>query len=291
MPSFVDAFLQGRPAGGEDVDALRAELASVDARARAAWPEIDVPAERFGEVLAARVPVGEDAVAFLRTLHVEDLYLVAACIVGNKSAMEAVQTQHLPPIRAALLQRGLADDSVDETLQIVLQEVFVGRQAIAPKVHTYNGQGALRSWLRVVAIRAGIRFARKLGPTGRASETALPDPQDLELDYLKRTYAAPFREAFREAFDGLATEDRVLLKQRITHGMSIAQMGVLYGVHESTISRRVTTARARLVGATRSGMMKRLRLSRAEASSIMRLIQSQLDITLSSTQAVSTGTD
>ena len=290
MSSFLEAFLKDRPDDRAAVASLRAELESVHVRARAAWPEIEVPEERFGEALAARVPAAADTALALRSMHVEDLYLVTACILGDNVAMEAIQSRFLPAIRAALFQKGLPEDVVHETLQVLLQDVFVGGHTTPPKALTYNGQGALRGWLRVVAVREGLRLARKLPPRARASETSLPDPQDLELDYLKRTYAEPFRVAFREAFDALAMEDRVILRQRITHGLSIEQLGQLYGVHASTISRRVTSARERLVGATREGMMRRLSLGRAEASSIMRLIQSQLDITLSSLQAVSTGT-
>jgi RNA polymerase sigma-70 factor (ECF subfamily) len=290
VSALVDAFLKTRPGDGDDLAALGAELDGARARARAAWPGIDVADASFGEALAQRIPAADEAAAVLRSMHVEDVYLVTACVQRDAAAMGALQSRFLPPLRAALLQRGLTEDATSETLQIVLQQVFVGAEAAPPKALGYNGQGALRSWLRIVAIREGIRIAKNARPAGCASETSIPDPQDLELDYLKRTYASPFRDAFREAFDAMATEDRLLLKQRITHGMSIEQLGALYGVHESTISRRVTSARARLVGATRKGMMRRLSLSRAEASSIMRLIQSQLDITLSSSQAVSTGT-
>jgi RNA polymerase sigma-70 factor, ECF subfamily len=292
VSSFLEAFLKGRPEDRAAHATLRAELESVRARARAAWPDIDVPEERFAEVLAARVPKTADPAAALRALHAEDLYLVTACVLGNNVALGAIQSAFVPGIRAALLHKGFTEDVTSETLQVVLQEVFVGSQTAPPKALTYNGQGALRGWLRVVAVRTGLRLVRKSHPgerrDERASEASLPDPHDLELDYLKRTYAETFREAFREAFEQLATEDRVLLRQRITHGLSIEQLGQLHGVHASTISRRVTTAREVLVGATREGMMRRLRLGRAEAASIMRLIQSQLDITISSTQAVST---
>jgi hypothetical protein len=43
----------------------------------------------------------------------------------------------------------------------------------------------------------------------------------------------------------------------------------------------VSDARERLVTATRERMMSRLNVGRAEAESILRLIQSQLDVTLS----------
>ena len=292
MSSFLEAFLRDRPDDRAALATVQAALESALSRARAAWPDLEVPEERFAEALAARVPKSADTALALQSMHVEDLYLVIACVLGSNVAMGAIQSRYLPAVRGALLQKGLTEDVASETLQVLLQEVFVGGHTAPPKALTYNGQGALRGWLRVVAVRMGLRLAQKSSPgqrrDERASEASLPDPGDLELDYLKRTYAETFREAFREAFDGLPMEDRVLLRQRITHGLSIEQLGQLHGVHASTISRRVTSARESLVGATREGMMRRLRLGVAEAASIMRLIQSQLDITISSSQAVST---
>ncbi len=294
MASFLEAFLRARPADREALSLVSSELEAALARARTEWPNLEVPDERFAEVLAARIPADAEPAVALRAMQVGDLYLVTACVLGSHAAMTAIQTRFLPAVRRALLQKGLSEDLVSETLQVLLQEVFVGGPSAPPKALTFNGQGALKGWLRVVAVRTGLRLARKLPPGERAREpashSALPDPQDLELDYLKRTYADSFRDAFREAFDGLAMEERLLLRQRITHGLSIEQLGQLHGVHASTISRRVTSAREHLVAATREGMMRRLRLGRAEAASIMRLIQSQLDITISSLPAVSTGT-
>jgi RNA polymerase sigma-70 factor (ECF subfamily) len=63
--------------------------------------------------------------------------------------------------------------------------------------------------------------------------------------------------------------------------MTVVELGALYGVHASTASRRVTEARDRLVAATRDVMMKRCNLGRAEVSSILRLIQSEIDLSLS----------
>jgi RNA polymerase sigma-70 factor (ECF subfamily) len=110
--------------------------------------------------------------------------------------------------------------------------------------------------------------------------TAAAD-DDLELGYLKRRYAATFQEAFREALAAIPTKDRLLLKQRLRHHLSLEDMGAIYAVHASTVSRRVAEARERLVAETRDAMMRRLNVGRAEVSSILRLIYSEVDVTLS----------
>jgi RNA polymerase sigma-70 factor (ECF subfamily) len=105
---------------------------------------------------------------------------------------------------------------------------------------------------------------------------------DVEIEYLKRTYGSAFESAFREALASLSVPDRLLLKQRFQLGMTVAELGELHGVHASTVSRRVTEARERLAAATRQKMMDRLGLGAKEMSSVLRLIQSQIDISLTS---------
>ena len=63
--------------------------------------------------------------------------------------------------------------------------------------------------------------------------------------------------------------------------MGVVELGVLYGVNAGTISRRVAAACAALSEATRAIMMRELGVGRGDVSSVLRLIESQLEITLS----------
>jgi RNA polymerase sigma-70 factor (ECF subfamily) len=148
----------------------------------------------------------------------------------------------------------------------------------------YSAHGALRGWLRAVSGRTGLRVLRKSGRGDEVGDSFAAPTDDPELEYLKREYAGPFEEAYREALGALTPPDRLLLKQRFRHGLSLDDLRLLYGVHASTMSRRVADARERLVSATRDGMMRRLKVSRAEVSSILRLIQSEIEISLSQTR-------
>ena len=94
---------------------------------------------------------------------------------------------------------------------------------------------------------------------------------------MKKTYGDAFQRAFQAALEDLETADRLLLKQRFRHRMTVEQLGTLHAVHASTISRRVDAARERLVKATRTQMMRELDVGRADVSSILRLIESELE--------------
>jgi RNA polymerase sigma-70 factor, ECF subfamily len=63
-------------------------------------------------------------------------------------------------------------------------------------------------------------------------------------------------------------------------GLSGDRIAIMYKVHKSTASRWISSARDRLVEQTRSFLAKRLNLPRAEVESLMRILQSQLEVTL-----------
>lgn len=285
MGSLVPAFRARLQAPSDPHDpALDAELASAVARAHAAWPDVSMPDEDFAGELAARIPAEETPLDALRAMRVEDVYLAVACASGDAAAIAEVERRYVPELRRALGGMGLAEVS-EEAVQAMREELFVGAAGARPRIANYSGRGDLRRWLRVVAGRMGLRLAaaRPRAELPLQDSGAVAANADVEIDYLKRTYGEAFRPAFREALESLTARERLLLKQRFSHSLSLDEIASMNGVHTSTASRWVSDARERLVTATRERMMSRLNVGRAEAESILRLIQSQLDVTLSST--------
>jgi RNA polymerase sigma-70 factor (ECF subfamily) len=269
---------QHRALGPELDAALEAALAA----ARAAWPAVAVGEARFAVQLARLIADDPAPVIALGQLQVAEVYLTVGCADGVAEALAVLERDYLPDLRATLSRMGLTASAIDETLQVVREELLVARPHAAPRILGYGGRGQLRGWLRSVAARTGLRTFR--GPQtheeldGEVHATA---GDDLELEYLKRTYGEVFRAAFRTAVAGLSADDRVLLKQRFRHQVTVEELGALHGVHAGTISRWVAAARDRLVAGTRTVMMRELGVQRAEVSSILRLIQSEMQISLS----------
>jgi RNA polymerase sigma-70 factor (ECF subfamily) len=265
---------------GELEIALEAALQAV----RAAWPEIEVPDEVFVTFLAERLPADEDIVAAMRAVRAADLYLACACARGDARAIAALETKYLAQIGLALARRNPTTDVTDEVKQILRTRLLVGEQGAAPKIADYSGRGDLRSWLRAAAVRAAIRVVRR--PKGQRDVTdeafrAFPSAeQDLELDYLKRTYGAQFNDALAEAFASLPTRDRNLLRQFFGHGLTVDEMSPLYRVHRATVARWVAKARDALVAGTRDAMVTRCGVAPSEVSSLLRLIRSGLEVSL-----------
>jgi RNA polymerase sigma-70 factor (ECF subfamily) len=70
------------------------------------------------------------------------------------------------------------------------------------------------------------------------------------------------------------------LRQHYVDGLTIDELGKLYRMHRSTAARLVVRARGLVLEATRAQMMSRLEVHSQDLDSIMRMIRSQLDISL-----------
>lgn len=247
-------------------------------RARAAWPGVHVDRETFAAFLDARV---EDA--DLPKVRVEDLYVACACAAGNVKALGAVESRYFPDVDAALGKMGLTSDRIGEVKQGLRKLLFVGEEGAPPRIAEYRGTGDLRAWLRVTAMRAALKLLRKHGretSTDDAILEARSSEDDPELAYMKAAYRQAFREAFQESLESLHPKERTLLKQQIVDGLGIDELGALYQIHRATAARWVASAREKLLSRTRRTFMLRARITSDECESIMRLVRSQLDVSL-----------
>jgi RNA polymerase sigma-70 factor (ECF subfamily) len=268
---------------GRGDDALDAALAAALAAAHAAWPALPIADARFAEHLADLVRDAPAVAGALGQLHIADVYLSLACAEANPDALAILERDYLADVRPTLSRMGLTASAIDETLQVMRAELLAPRPDAAPRILRYGGRGHLRGWLRSVAARTGLRSLQASGRHDELDEGNHATPAgDLELAYMKKTYGEVFHRGFAAALAALATDDRLLLKQRFRHQLTVEELGALHSVHAGTISRWVAAARDRLVKATRAEMMRELGVGRADVSSILRLIHSELDITLSS---------
>jgi RNA polymerase sigma-70 factor (ECF subfamily) len=99
-----------------------------------------------------------------------------------------------------------------------------------------------------------------------------------------REYASEFRTAFKETLHRLDSRERTVLRYSALDGLSIDEIARLYSVHRSSAARWLVKARTDLLEGTRSRLMTKLDVTPEELDSILRLIQSQLDASLGSSE-------
>jgi RNA polymerase sigma-70 factor (ECF subfamily) len=265
------------------VDAVAAiEMAT--ATARAAWdfatPALDA---QFAAHVRALVIDDPDAAAIVGKLHAADVYLAVACAAGVAGALSTLDREYLAGLRPALGRMGLSASGIDETFATMREELLSPRPSAPARILGYSGRGQLRGWLRAVAARTGLRVGLPRLDHDELDGNQPGGGADLELAYMKKLYGDSFKRAFAAALAALPADQRLLLKERFRHKLTVEELGALHQVNPGTISRWVAAAREQLVKATRTEMMRELGVGKADVSSILRLIQSELEITLSTT--------
>jgi RNA polymerase sigma-70 factor, ECF subfamily len=268
-------FSATEPAGSPFDHALRS--------ARAAWPTIDLSSEQFEAHIGRHAPADEPPETALRRMHTDDLYLACACALGNSDAILVFEQHCLSGLDNAISRYCDSPDQVAEVKQRVRERALVG-DAGPPGIDRFSGRGDLRGWVRVIAVREAIDMLRR-----SRREIAVDDdtllhgfvtPGDPELEHVKTRYLEEFKRAFSDALRGLPARDHMLLRQHVIDDLTIDQLAVFYRVHRATAARNLQRTRRAVLQATRERLASRLEVKPRELDSILRLIRSQLEVTL-----------
>ena len=195
--------------------------------------------------------------AFHRGLRLEDLALARACAQGSEPAWD----RFLARYRAKLYEIAAAiahDESVGRELADSLYTDLFGARETQDgrrisKLASYTGRGSLEGWLRTVLAREYVNRCRSQRRTVEFDESVQP--------------AAPAREepsndprldaAVGEALGGLSAEERLLMASYYLDGRTLAEIGRIERVHESTVSRRIDRLTAELRKRVLRGLRRR----------------------------------
>lgn len=254
---------------------------------RTAWPDLPLSAMAFVSYLARRVPRREPVLKSLSELHANDLYLACGCALGIPKALVAFDHHYLGQVRAWVTRINPSPSFADDVSQSVREKLFVPRHSESAKITEYSGRGQLLSWLRVAAMRTAIDLARKFS-TPRASGAEDIDDQILKTDaspeaaYIKARYSGLLKDAFRLALKRLSDEEHNLIRLYYEDGLSMEQLGTLFGVNRSTIKRRLDESYSRLQADIKRYIHEHLQISSAQLRSLVTLLISRFELTSSS---------
>jgi RNA polymerase sigma-70 factor, ECF subfamily len=290
--SLYSSFVASLPDGvreqlsAHEVAATSALLAQWSAGV-AAWPDVDVGGEHFARELARRIgelASGAAALAALGAVRGSDVYLAVACCDGDARAIGLLDELVARELRHAATKLHASADQVAEVHAELRRVLLVEDDARRAALREYAGRGDLRGYVRVMATRALIRAINR----GRR-EIAIDDAEffdrvlpnsDPELNILRAQYHEAVDAALRAALARLDTRSRALLRYQLIDGWSIDQVGKLYGVHRATAARWLAEARETLGDAIRAELADRLKIATEEVDSIVRLVQSRVDMSL-----------
>lgn len=260
---------------------LDAELRRVTAELAASYPGIRLSAERFVAHLARWLRPGEDPLAALGALRLDPLWLACAAADGEPAAIAAIEAGHLDRARAALASFDRA--TADEALQRMRELLFVARGDRPPRIAEFAGRGELSGWIRTTALREAFHLvapAREVA-AGERVEAGLLPAADPAVELMKRQYGPRFKQALGDALARLPDATRATLRRYYLEGLGLEQIAALDGVAASTVSRRLDKARRALADETRRALAAALGVAGDEVDSIVRLLDSRLELSRS----------
>ncbi len=266
----------------EDRPAIEQGLTAALAVAVAAWPDALVDPIAWMRTLGGHAATPTMAARPLGDLEVADLYLAFAAGSGDVAAVAACDAMLVREAGYAAAAARLDGAMRDEAIQIVRAIVFVPRPEKPPAIHDYGGRGRLHGWLRVLVARELVRLAKAQRRSVELEDYMIDatDDPDPVLERLKATYREQLADAFREALDGISARDRTLLRYQWIDGLTIDDIGEIYRVHRATAARWLATIRDGLVERTRNTLAQTLGVDTTEAQSIVRFVQSQLEVSV-----------
>jgi RNA polymerase sigma-70 factor, ECF subfamily len=282
VAAFRGALVADTPI--EDEDVIGSALASALVEAGRLWPAVAFEPERFAAHVAERVPEAQPADQALASMALADLCLACAATHSDPRALEALDLQ----IERAVTMAGDAARAPaavrDEATQVVRTLLLVPRPQRPPAILDYTGRGPLGGWLRIIATREVVRLARRSGREVELGDALFADgalgADDPILRGLKERYREELAAAFREALAALGPKERTLLRYQLMDGLSIDDIGAILRVHRATAARRLARVRDALIVDTRARLSERLRIADDEVQSIIRLVQSELDVSI-----------
>ncbi len=284
---LFQGFLAGagrRAAGLGDLAALRGALETLYAAGGAAHPSLRASARGFGLQLGRNLPARSSSRELLG-VHAADLFLAVACAEGDALALKLLERGPMGHAVAGLGRLDPSPSFTDEVRQLLRQKLLMPDAAGLPRIADYSGRGALSNWLKAAAFRTALNHRRdtqrELPTEDEEALLALPAPDaDPELHYLKRTYRAEFKAAFSGALGALTGQERNILRMHVLDGLGTDEIGALYRVHRTTVARWIGRARENLLEQTRRTLAEKLQVDRSELDSLLNLVRSQLDVSL-----------
>ena len=213
----------------------------------------------------------------------EEARLARRCAAGDEAALRELETEYLSIVPAALAYMRLPKATVEDIAQTVRDKLLVAEPGAEPRIVGYAGRGSLRGLVKVMAVRAAIsRIRKERREVAEDGYGELPSPErDPEMGFLEERYRAAFKESFEAAVLELDAHDRNLLRMHLLGELTLEQLATMYGVHRATVVRNLATVRKRLFTETRRRLQKKLRIGASELDSVMGLIQSRLDASVS----------
>jgi RNA polymerase sigma-70 factor, ECF subfamily len=253
---------------------------AIVAQVRARWEKLPLKCEAFASYATDRGVVLDRLSSEIGA----DLYLAFACYERLPGAIQCFHQAYALKIRGIGRNFGNSECFADEVLQRVSEKLFVA-SGTQPGIVQYRADAPLSAWINTVARRLALRQAKSAHPERFLDEDVLAneiaETCDQELSLLREQHREIVRAALASALRQMPKREQRFLQLNLVAGISMDRIGKIYGLSQSSVSRKIQRAIRNVICSAKEEVREKLRVSSEEIESIFKLIQSCIDLTLS----------
>ena len=192
--------------------------------------------------------------------HPSDFCLVQRCLEGEEQAISEFERKYQPIVIAYLRKRGANEDEANQVAGSVCADLLGKRENRLPRLATYEGRAALKTWLIQFAMNRWFAFLKaKKAYGGEQVELDLDQIRmiDEESDLIEAELPLIdlLKEALEAGFQSCSPEDFVMLHLAYMDQLHLHEVASMFKIPIQTLHNQLKRAKTRVAKST----MRRVR--------------------------------
>jgi RNA polymerase sigma-70 factor (ECF subfamily) len=252
---------------------------------KTAWPSIELRSDELVEFMR-RNAIDPNASAEI----LQDVFLACACGHGEPTALRCFRERYFHVVAAAVRSFDSSQEFAGEIYQRLSEALFVRGPSTEAKIQGYKGQGPLAGFVRTAARRIGLRMsaaaARFQGEEALVQQFS--QVSELDATLLKLQCRQAINRALCIALRQLPRRERLILRMNLVEKVSTTRIAAMYKVSQPTVSRWIQRSAQTIHETVKELVCDELDVDTRELESLLSLVRSQIEITISQGSAIGT---
>ncbi len=179
------------------------------------------------------------------------------CLDRDPVVVRSFTEQYQERVFAYLVSRGAEADMAAEVVTQLWADCVMGNGTNPPKLHNFNGQSSLQTWLNIVALNDWLTRVRRQTLWLRKAEALTVDttmavvPRSAESSpEIEELLLQIMCNGLQAGFAACTAQDYVLLHLVAVHELKFEEVGNMFNCSETSVRRMLVQLRRRFKTAT-----------------------------------------
>lgn len=209
-----------------------------------------------------------NVIRVIDSLHGDDLYLAFACAQHSPQAWDRFTKsyqRYIYNLAAFVIPtKGLANELAEN----ILADLFLPDRSGRSRIASYGGRSSLATWLRaIICHRAINEQARKFNNMTQLNDLCEKADEEavrsVEMALRSSRYRSLIRDSLEHACGELTERERSLLLLRYEKGLRLGQIGRLFGLHQTNVTRQLGRVQAKIRKSFEATLIHKYKLGQA----------------------------